>query len=131
MLQYWYYYQYCNIYNTDISSIVNIIVLVIPVSRPVASYYPNYLFEHKLIVNPFPTLTVKGGRLQRTTKHIFDRNREWIFIMFCERVFDVTKIMPKIENIELIYFPYYEPIIIHNRRQTISNDKEQSLRKQP
>jgi hypothetical protein len=29
-LQYW-YYQYCNIYNTGISSIVNIIILVIPV----------------------------------------------------------------------------------------------------
>ena len=42
MLQYW-YYQYCNIYNTGISSIVNIIILVIPVSRPAASYYPHIL----------------------------------------------------------------------------------------
>ena len=40
MLQYW-YYLYCNIYNTGNTSIVNITILVIPVSRPAASYYPN------------------------------------------------------------------------------------------
>jgi hypothetical protein len=43
VLQYW-YYQYCEYYNTGNTSIVNITILVIPVSRPVASYYPNFLF---------------------------------------------------------------------------------------
>jgi len=43
------YYQYCNIYNTGIckyyntgnTSIVNITILVLPVLRPAASYYPR------------------------------------------------------------------------------------------
>ena len=38
-LQYW-YFQYCEYYNTGNTSIVNITILVIPVSRPAASYYP-------------------------------------------------------------------------------------------
>ena len=36
-------FRYCNIYNTCISSIVNIIILVIPVLRPAASYYPIFI----------------------------------------------------------------------------------------
>jgi hypothetical protein len=52
----------------------------------------------------------------RTTKHIFDLKGEWIFAILCKRVFDVTKIIQKIKNIEFIYFPYYESIMIHNRR---------------
>jgi hypothetical protein len=35
------YFQYCEYYNTGNTSIVNITILVIPVSRPAASYYPN------------------------------------------------------------------------------------------
>ena len=35
------YYQYYKIYNTGNTGIVNITILVIPVSRPAASYYPN------------------------------------------------------------------------------------------
>jgi hypothetical protein len=46
---------------------------------------------------------------------------EWMFIIFCNRVFDVTMIIQNIKSIELIYFPYYEPIMIHNRRHIISN----------
>ena len=38
-MQYW-YFQYCEYYNTGNTSIVNITILVIPVSRPAASYYP-------------------------------------------------------------------------------------------
>jgi hypothetical protein len=38
-LQYW-YFQYCKYYNTGNTSIVNIKILVIPVSRSAASYYP-------------------------------------------------------------------------------------------
>jgi hypothetical protein len=34
------------VYNTGISSIVNIIILVIPVSRPAASYYPTILIKY-------------------------------------------------------------------------------------
>ena len=40
-LQYW-YFQYCEYYNTGNTSIVNITILVIPVSRPAASYYPIF-----------------------------------------------------------------------------------------
>jgi hypothetical protein len=39
--QYW-YFQYCKYYNTSNTSIVNITILVIPVSRPAASYYPIF-----------------------------------------------------------------------------------------
>jgi hypothetical protein len=68
-----------------------------------------------------------------TIKHIFDKkNGGWgIFIIFCKRIFDVTKIIQKIKNIELIYFPYYEPIMIHNRRNIISNGRERSFREKP
>ena len=52
-----------------------------------------------------------------------------MFIIFCNRVFDVTMIIQNIKSIELIYFPYYEPIMIHNRRHIISNGREQSFRK--
>jgi hypothetical protein len=38
-------------------------------------------------------------------------------------------IIQNIKSIELIYFPYYEPIMIHNRRHIISNGREQSFRK--
>ena len=90
------------------------------------------MFEHTLIVNPFPTTYCKKvvdcKETSSTTKHIFDKKGEWIFI-FCKRVFDVTKIIQKIKNIELIYFPYYEPIMIHNRRHIISNGREQSFRR--
>jgi hypothetical protein len=41
-LQYW-NFQYCEYYNTGNTSIVNITILVIPVSRPAASYYPTKL----------------------------------------------------------------------------------------
>jgi hypothetical protein len=40
LTQYW-YFQYCEYYNTGNTSIVNITILVIPVSRPAASYYPD------------------------------------------------------------------------------------------
>jgi hypothetical protein len=43
-LQYW-YFQYCEYYNTGNTSIVNITILVIPVSWTAASYYPNYLYK--------------------------------------------------------------------------------------
>ena len=71
-----------------------------------------FLFEHKLMVNLL--FTVKGGRLQRNFKNIktlyfIKKGGGWIFIIFCKRVFDATKIILKIKNIELIYFPYYEP----------------------
>jgi hypothetical protein len=46
-LQYW-YFQYCEYYNTGNTSIVNITILVIPVSRPVASYYPKQLQQSRL-----------------------------------------------------------------------------------
>jgi len=50
------YYQYCNIYNTGIckyyntgnTSIVNITILVLPVLRPAASYYPEASMEGSL-----------------------------------------------------------------------------------
>ena len=41
----------------------------------------------------------------------------------------LSKIIQKIKNIELIYFLYYEPIMIHNRRHIISNGREQSFRR--
>jgi hypothetical protein len=63
----------------------------------------------------------------RTTKDIFGQKGEWILIIFGKRVFDITKIIQKIKNIELIYFPYYEPIMIHNRRHVISYGREQSF----
>jgi hypothetical protein len=44
ILQYW-YFQYCEYYNTGNTSIVNITILVIPVSRPAASYYPLELLS--------------------------------------------------------------------------------------
>jgi hypothetical protein len=53
-LQYW-YFQYCEYYNTGNTSIVNITILVIPVSRPVASYYPgkSVKIQVKLIFEAF------------------------------------------------------------------------------
>ena len=51
-MQYW-YFQYCEYYNTGNTSIVNITILVIPVSRPAASYYPMFItfwyINHKKI----------------------------------------------------------------------------------
>ena len=46
-LQYW-YFQYCKYYNTSNTSIVNITILVIPVLRPAASYYPKKQFMMSL-----------------------------------------------------------------------------------
>ena len=43
-MQYW-YFQYCEYYNTGNTSIVNITILVIPVSWTAASYYPNFLYK--------------------------------------------------------------------------------------
>ena len=67
------------------------------------------------------------SKTSKTTKHIFNKKGGWIFIIFWKRVFDVTKIIQKIKNIELIYkmyFPDYEPIMILNRRHIISNGRE-------
>jgi hypothetical protein len=50
-LQYW-YFQYCEYYNTGNTSIVNITILVIPVSRPAASYYPGNFIHLKWSLVP-------------------------------------------------------------------------------
>jgi hypothetical protein len=39
----------------------------------------------------------------------------------------LPRLYKKIKNIELINFPYYEPIMIHNRRHVISYGREQSF----
>ena len=47
-VRYW-YYQYCNItilVFLVLYSVVNITILVIPVSQPAASYYPKIVFQY-------------------------------------------------------------------------------------
>ena len=65
-VRYW-HYQCCNItilvflvlysaYNTGITSIVNITILVIPVSRPAASYYPRMACLYKILTERTPAV---------------------------------------------------------------------------
>ena len=64
------------------------------------SYSLSYYFLKKV---------TKNKETARTTKDILCQKVEYDFIMFCKRVFDVTKIIQKIKNIELLFFHYYKP----------------------